>query len=170
MDKEILIPTSWEDVTLGEFIELSKLDMADFESPVDYYIQMLTLLGNQDIEDIKEFLKLTDLTAIISEMVFINEAPKELDNKEVTIDGQVYKLIPNLNNITLGEYVSIESLIERDKLNSISSIPAILSVILRPEGEEFNSDIVEDRMRLFKEKLSIEDVLGMSLFFSLGVR
>ena len=165
-----MIPTSWGDVTLGEFIKLSKLDIVDFDSPMDYYINMLGVLGNQDIEEIKKFFKLTDLTNIISEMNFITEAPKELDNKEVTIDGQIFKLIPNLNNITVGEYVSIESLIERDKLDSVSSIPAILSVILRPEGEEFNSDIVEDRMKLFKEKLSIEDVLGMSLFFSLGVR
>jgi hypothetical protein len=170
MDKQIMIPTSWGDVTLGEFIKLSKLDIVDFDSPMDYYINMLGVLGNQDIEEIKKFFKLTDLTNIISEMNFITEAPKELDNKEVTIDGQIFKLIPNLNNITVGEYVSIESLIERDKLDSVSSIPAILSVILRPEGEEFNSDIVEDRMKLFKEKLSIEDVLGMSLFFSLGVR
>jgi len=75
-----------------------------------------------------------------------------------------------MNEITVGEYVSIETLIEQGNLNSVSSIPAILSVILKPVNEVFNSSIVNERMELFKNKLSIEDVLGMSVFFSIGVR
>jgi len=75
-----------------------------------------------------------------------------------------------MNEITVGEYVSIETLIEQGNLNSVSSIPAILSVILKPVNEVFNSSIVNERMELFKNKLSIEDVLGMSVFFSTGVR
>ena len=32
MNKEILIPTEWADVTLGEFINLSKLDIKDYKT------------------------------------------------------------------------------------------------------------------------------------------
>jgi len=100
----------------------------------------------------------------------MNKPPEEVDKKEVTINGKVFRLIENINEITLGEYVSIETLIEQGNLNSVSSIPAILSVILKPVNEVFNSSIVNERMELFKNKLSIEDVLGMSVFFSIGVR
>jgi hypothetical protein len=82
----------------------------------------------------------------------------------------VFKLIENMNELTVGEYVSIETLIEQGKLNSITSIPAILSVILKPIGEKFDSNLVNARMELFKDELSIEDVLGMSVFFSIGGR
>ena len=75
-----------------------------------------------------------------------------------------------MNELTVGEYISIETLIEQGKLDSISSIPAILSVILKPIGEQFDSNLVNARMELFKNELSIEDVLGMSVFFSIGVR
>lgn len=170
MNNELLIPTSWQDVTLGEFIELSKLDINNFESPVDYYFKMLSVLGNKNIDEVKEFIKVTDLTNIVSQMSFINTPAEKNDNKEVTIDNTVYKIVKNLNTLTIGEYVSIESLIDKDKLDSVSSIPAILGVILRPEGEEFDSSLVEDRMKLFKTRLSIEDVLGMSLFFWNGVK
>ena len=170
MSKEILIPTAWEDVTLNEFIELSKLDIDSFDSHIDYYISMLGIFGNDDLNNILEFVKLTDVADIINQMAFMNTPPKNLDNKEVTIKGEVFKLIENMNELTVGEYISIETLIEQGKLDSISSIPAILSVILKPIGEKFDSNLVNARMELFKDELSIEDVLGMSVFFSIGVR
>jgi len=170
MSKEILIPTKWSDVTLKEFIELSALDIDSFDSHIDYYVKMLGIFGNDNISDILEFVKLSDITDIVNQMSFMNTPPKEIDKKEVTIDGEVFKLIENMNEITVGEYVSIETLIEQGNLNSVSSIPAILSVILKPVNEVFNSSIVNERMELFKNKLSIEDVLGMSVFFSTGVR
>ena len=170
MSKEILIPTAWEDVTLNEFIELSKLDIDSFDSHIDYYISMLGIFGNDDLNNILEFVKLTDVADIINQMAFMNTPPRNLDNKEVTIKGEVFRLIQNMNELTVGEYISIETLIEQGKLDSISSIPAILSVILKPIGEEFDSNLVNARMELFKNELSIEDVLGMSVFFSIGVR
>ena len=170
MSKEILIPTAWEDVTLNEFIELSKLDIDSFDSHIDYYISMLGVFGNDDLNNILEFVKLTDVADIINQMAFMNTPPKKLDNKEVTIKGEVFRLIQNMNELTVGEYISIETLIEQGKLDSISSIPAILSVILKPIGEKFDSNLVNARMELFKKELSIEDVLGMSVFFSIGVR
>ena len=170
MSKEILIPTAWEDVTLNEFIELSKLDIDSFDSHIDYYISMLGVFGNDDLNNILEFVKLTDVADIINQMSFMNTPPRNLDKKEVTIKGEVFRLIQNMNELTVGEYISIETLIEQGKLDSISSIPVILSVILKPIGEQFDSNLVNARMELFKNELSIEDVLGMSVFFSIGVR
>ena len=170
MSKEILIPTAWEDVTLNEFIELSKLNIDSFDSHIDYYISMLGIFGNDDLNNILEFVKLTDVADIINQMAFMNTPPRNLDNKEVTIKGEVFRLIENMNELTVGEYISIETLIEQGKLDSISSIPAILSVILKPIGEAFDSNLVNARMELFKNELSIEDVLGMGVFFSIGVR
>ena len=170
MNKEILIPTSWEDVTLGEYIELSKLDISSYKSPVEYYIHMLRIFGNDDIESIFEYIKAVDLNSIVGQMDFMKNQPRQLANKTLLIDGVNYHLTKNLNEITVGEYVSIEQMIETDKLDSVSAIPVILSVILRPKDEEFDSNLCAERIDLFKTKLSIEDVLGMSVFFSIGVR
>ena len=170
MNKEILIPTSWQDVTLGEYIELSKLNISSYKSPVEYYIHMLRLFGNDDIESIFEYIKAIDLNSIVGQMDFMKEQPKQLDNKSIDVNGVKFYLAKNLNEITVGEYVSIEQMIETDKLDSVSAIPVILSVILRPLDEEFDSNLCAERIELFKNSLSIEDVLGMSVFFSIGVR
>ena len=170
MNKEILIPTSWQDVTLGEFIALSKLDIDSYKTPIEYYIHMLRVFGNENIEDIFEYIKAVDINNIVGQMSFLNTPPKQLDNKSIKIGNETFHLIKSLNDITVGEYVSIESLIEQGKLDSVEAIPIILSVILRPLDEDFDSDKCTERIKLFKQSLSIEDVLGMSVFFSIGVR
>ena len=170
MNKEILIPTSWQDVTLGEFIELSSLNPESYKTPIEYYIHMLRVFGNDDIESIFEYIKAVDINNIVGQMSFMNKQPDKLDNKSVVIEGQTFYLTKNLNEITVGEYVSIEQMIESGSLDSVSAIPVILSVILRPLDEEFDSNKCTERMELFKQSLSIEDVLGMSVFFSIGVR
>jgi len=165
MKKEIIIPQQWSDVTLGEFIELSELDVNSFENHIEYYLRMLVIFGNDDLDDIKEFIQVSDINDIIGQMSFLNTKPTQLDLKSVVIDDVEYNLSDNLNKLTVGEYVSIESLIEKDKLTTISAIPTILSVILRPKGEGFNADLVNSRIKLFKEKLNIEQVIKMSIFF-----
>ena len=170
MNKEILIPTSWNDVTLREFIELSSLDFESYKSPVEYYIHVLRVFGNDDVENIFDYIKAVDLNSIIGQMSFMNEEPSKLDNKSVEINGEMYFLSDNLNELTVGEYVSIESLIEQGGQSSVDSIPTVLSVLLRPKNEVFNSANCVKRAELFKDALSIEQVLGMSVFFSSGER
>ena len=166
---EIVIPTVWSDVSLGEFVELSKLDINSFTSPIEYYIEVLKVFGN-DLTNIVDFIKFGDVTNIITQMSFLGTQPQQRDIKEVKIKKVNYKLIENMNELSVGEYVSIETLIEQGNLNSITAIPAILSVILRPEGEDFDANKCNARMELFKSELSIEEVLKMSVFFSTGVR
>ena len=170
MGKEIIIPTSWADVTLDEFIKLSALDIKNYSDSVNYYIDILEVFGNTDLDTIVDMIKVSDINDIINQMSFMNEPPRQLDIKEVLIKGVKFKLTSNMNDLTVGEYVSIESLIEQGELNSFSSIPVILSVLLRPEEEVFDSNKINSRIELFKKYLSIEDVLGMSVFFSTGVR
>jgi len=162
MEIELLLPTEWSDVTLGEFIVLSKLDINDQISPIDYYVKILRVFGN-DISEVAKYIKVTDSKVIANALAFMNVKPVPNNIKEVKIDGIKYYLPTNMNELSIGEVVSIETLIEG--LDSIGAIDAILSVILRPEGEVFDSNKIDERRRLFKANLNIEDVLGMSVFF-----
>ena len=170
MNKEILIPTSWNDVTLREFIDLTSLDISAYKSPVEYYIKMLSIFGNDNLEELFNYVKTTDLDNIVGQMSFMNDEPRKLDNKSVEINGEMFFFCGNLNELTVGEYISIESLIEKDSLTSVDSIPVVLSVLLRPKNEVFDSANCEKRIELFKDYLSIEDVFGMGIFFSNGER
>lgn len=167
--KEIIIPQEWSDVTLNEFILLSQLDIKNYKNEIDYYFSILEIFGN-DLKDIKNYINVMDVSNIISEMQFLKEPPKGEKLESIIIDGVEYILQKDFNKLNVGEYISIETMIEKDKLNTISSIPVILSVILKPKGEKFNSDIMKTRSEMFKNKLNIEQIIDMGIFFSSGVK
>lgn len=164
MKKEIIIPTEWSDITLNEFIKISKLDIEQYSDPIKYYIDILKIFGNESVEEFIELIEEKDLINLTKHLDFLNKTPNKIDINKVNIDKTEYKLI-NINEINLGEYISIETLIEKDKLNSLEAIPTILSIILRPENEEFNVNIINERIELFKEKLSIIDGFSLSEHF-----
>jgi hypothetical protein len=103
--------------------------------------------------------------AITSHLSFLNDKLDTSIQKEIKIAKTTFKII-NLNNITLGEYISIQTLIDSNKTNSISSIPYILSIILRPEGEEFNVGIINDRVELFLNELSIVEAMKLVMNYN----
>lgn len=170
MENEIIIPQEWSDVTLGEFIQLSKLDIETFDDKLDYYFRILKIFGNKHIYDIKEYIEMATLVEITNSLSFLNTVPKKQEINQVNIDGVDYFKLKNLNTLTVGEYLSIEQTIDSEKLNGITAIPVILSVILRPKDEKFNAGNVPSRRKLFSDKLSIEQTYQMGLFFSNGER
>ena len=165
MKIELSIPTSWGDVTLKEFISLNKLNFDSYDSPIEYYAEILQVFGNENVEAVIQYFKITDINSLAQDLSFMQEQPVKSDVTEVEIDKVKYKLIQNMNLLTVGEYISIETLIESKKLSTVEAMSAILSVILRPEDEEFDAEKIEDRIKLFENNLNIEDVLGMSVFF-----
>ena len=167
MIKDIIIPQEWSDVTLKEFILLSELNIKNYKNEIDYYLNILEIFGN-DLNDIKNYINIMDISNIISEMTFLKEMPQGDKLNSVVIDEVEYILQKDFNKLNVGEYISIETMIEKDKLNNISSIPVILSVVLKPKDEKFNADIMKTRSEMFKNKLNIEQVIDMGIFFSNG--
>tara|TARA_R110000803_G_scaffold67477_1_gene129202 strand:- start:1550 stop:2038 length:489 start_codon:yes stop_codon:yes gene_type:complete len=161
---EISIPTEWADVTLGEYQVLSKLDPNSFKDISDYYVSMLRIFGN-DIDDAKEYITVSNANEIAEALSFIIKPPIDKLIDEVTIDGVKYLLDKDPSKIKLGHIITIEQTLADEKLNNVDAIDLILAVLLRPLDEEFDSTKMKTRRRLFKAKLSIEDVLGMSVFF-----
>ena len=160
---KINIPDSWDSVTLNEFIKLSKL-IHDGDD-IKYYIDIINVFNdNITIEEISKWSE-ESIMAITSHLSFLNEKFDTNIRKEIKIAKTTFKII-NLNKITIGEYISIQTLIDSNKLNSISSIPYILSIILRPENEEFNVDIINERIDLFSKELSIIDAMNLVLNYN----
>lgn len=160
---KINVPTNWNEVTLNEFINLSKL-IYD-EDNIKYYIDIINVF-NKDIT-IEEISKWSEesIMAVTSHLSFLNTKLDTSIQKEIKIDKTTFKII-NLNNITIGEYISIQTLIDTNKANSITSIPYILSIILRPEGEEFSVDKINDRVNLFLNELSIIEAMNLVMNYN----
>lgn len=160
--RKINVPNSWEGITLEEFLKITKLIYTD---DISYYIDIINIF-NDDIT-IEEISKWSDDTikAISSHLSFLNTEMDIDVQKEVKIANTTFKII-DLNKITIGEYISIQTLIDNKKLSHIGSIPAILSIILRPEDEEFDVNVIDERIELFTKELSIVEAMNLAVNYN----
>ena len=105
------------------------------------------------------------IMTIASHLSFLNEEMDTHVQKEIKIANKTFKII-DLNNITIGEYISIQTLIDDKNLNQFSAIPSILSIILRPEDEEFDIKVINDRIELFNKELSVVEAMNLVLNYN----
>ena len=103
---------------------------------------------------------------------------------EFEIDGVTYMLPPDLNQLTMGEVISIE--VELKDVKESQILPILLGILLRParkikkeDGTEklvicdFDDSYVqtiEERRELFLDNLHITDVMHVKDFFLNGVK
>jgi len=159
---KINIPSSWEEVTIDEFIKISKLIYSD---DLSFYIDIINVFNEGiTIEEINKWSEDSIMT-VASHLKFLNKEMDTSIQKEIKIANTTFKII-DLNSITIGEYISIQTLIDDKKLNQFSAIPSILSIILRPEDEEFDIKIINDRIELFNNELSVLEAMNLVLNYN----
>lgn len=161
---EILVPTSWEDVTVATYQKLKEIKAEDFETPLQHTNAVMKCLCNMDDLD---FLTVESFNEVAKEIAFIQHPITEDIVEEINIRGEVYKWNGNLNQIAVGEMLSIEQIIDLEDLSYTGSIDVVLAVLLRKEGEDFDSSVFTERRELFNE-LPITEVNGMLSFFLRG--
>lgn len=168
---ELEVPTDWSDVTVNQFQQLQTLKIDEYESELLYMVSVISILAGVD-ENVIMGDNIENLTLLIGEMDFINKPlPNEI-KEEIKIGKQKFGWKSSLNKISVGEMVSIETVIDLEELSYNSSLDVICAVLLRTfdkEGklEDFDGDLFEERRKLFGE-LPITDVYGKVFFFSTG--
>lgn len=177
-DNEYKVPNSWEDMTLGNYIDFFNFQDSKKDKEVDdlYMIEVFEILSKCDeVLDVP----INELRDLLSELSFLSELPKLNENKTIQIDGNLYGCI-DLNKMTTGEYISIKTLMGSEK-TVLNGLPKLLAIILRPaeefvdpetsekklKVEKFSVDNLTWRAEKFKE-LKVVDVLHWISFFLTG--
>lgn len=160
---KVLVPNSWNDVTVGEFQQIASLDVDS--SPSKRIADIISILCGvdslqMDIDTIKE---------IQSNLSFLNTDISKERFTSFKHDDVQYEWIKSLNEITLGEQISIEQAIGSEQLDFAQSFDLVMSVLLTPKGEKFNALKINENRELFSE-FPIDKVHGMILFFLNGGR
>ena len=166
---EIEVPTSWEDVTINKYQRLQQIIGQEFKSDLKRTEAITKCLC--DIDDITT-LPLESFYLISENIKFINDKVTQERFKEVEIDGDVYRWVGSFNELTVGELISIEQIIDIEQLTFNMAYDVVAAILLRKVNkqggvEDFNSDLFTDRRELFS-KLPITKINGMLLFFLIG--
>ena len=163
--KKYNIIKSWSDVTLENWIKL-------IEATEKVTSQEALATINAISEIPKKLIKELSIQDIATIMKYVSKLQLEENSslhQIITIDGQQYGFHPNLEEITLGEYADLETMIQ----NGIKEkMPEIMAILYRPivekEKDVYSIQAYDGNIRIRTEKMkkmTAEQVQGALVFF-----
>jgi len=120
---KIKVPTSWKEVTVRQFIELTKVKDLGFDE-LDTSLRIISILtGVDDIELVN--ISLTDLKKLMNAIKFIDNHDSEpLEDFSLKLDGNRYRIEWDATKLIAGEYIDIQSYIDKGAHENIHKIMA----------------------------------------------
>ena len=157
---------SWSDVTLDKWVKLVKAEKLTETKSTKEIINIMSDMPKELIDS----LSLIDVTIIIKAISNLQSKKTSKFKNIIQVGKQKYGFIPNLEELTLGEYADIEHFI---KQGIESNMHKIMSVLYRPitetEGEYYSIEAYDNTsMRLRSKKfldMKAEQVEGALVFF-----
>ncbi len=163
--KEFKLISKWEDVTLEKWLKL-----IDFHKGTKCKEAQETIAALSNIpKDLIKQLELKDVAVIMSKLSELQAKQDSSLKRIVEVNGKRYGFHPNLDEITLGEYADIETMIKND---IEKNMPEVCAILYRPIVEE-NNDVytieaydgnISIRAEEMK-KMSAEQVQSALVFF-----
>lgn len=160
--KEWKVPTSWDEITLGQFEEIQKFYEGVEERQTDIR-EIVHILCNKTVDEVNE-LPAEFLDIILDKLSFMKEQP-EISNptNKIEIDGVAYQANV-MEKMRTGEYVATEMILKNDS----NDLAGILAVLCRKEGEpydsKFENEVLPERKKMFLN-LPVTKVMPVCAFF-----
>lgn len=151
----------WNDISIKKYIQLYKLDENKLDE-IDTLINQLSIVYELSVDDV-ESMDLSKVNELRSEILFLNTEPKQTKNLDypVIIDGKKFIFNKNLNTLSFGEFIDLESY----KTDVINNIHKIASILFRSEDfTKYNTQEADSNAELFLEKMDIETALSGFFF------
>tara|TARA_R100000781_G_C4074280_1_gene125540 strand:- start:728 stop:1342 length:615 start_codon:yes stop_codon:yes gene_type:complete len=163
------MPSEWNELTLGRYMRTMKvLESTKEESEIDKAIKLVNCISDIPVKKLYnlEVKSINDLGVYLKKL--FNTKPNEELKHIIKIDDVEYGFHPKLKDMTLGEFVDLETY----NKDTIENLHHILSILYRPViAKEKDKYLIEEykpddkRAELFKKKLTVDDFNGASVFF-----
>ena len=163
------IPSEWDDVTVEQFQQLKSINESQYNL-LELNVLYLSILAKIDKDfvymmDSESFKKITDVLS------FLNTEIQTEPAENIVVDGVEYWLKKDFNQLTMGESVSFEAILEQNDGDLERCIDKLLCIFLRKRKENgkleaFKNDFLE-RSEVFKT-IKITDVYNLFVFFLNG--
>ena len=156
-------PTTWDEVTLQQFLQMSMLN--ENLHSIEKTIKLISILSDIE-EEVVERIAINDLAKL--DMTWIDKPAGNTPTDKFNFEGVDYRAV-EFNNMTLGEFSDVETLV---KENYLGNLHRIIAILVRPfvDGkiEKYNTDTLNDRADILKRNMKIPHVNGLVFFFLNG--
>ena len=163
MQVNLRIPTSLNEITLGQYQEFVKLEQELKDSTeVSIQLKMIEIFCSVP-EAVVRSMKATDIAEICEIINTMFDTDNQLISK-FTLKGVDYAFIPELDNMSFGEYMDLDTFIgDNDNLHRA------LNVLFRPiklnKGSRYIIEDYEPNDSEVAKDFPLDVVLGAIVFF-----
>ena len=163
MKVEILVPDKLSEITLGQYQKFVKLNTEENKDTPFLLEKMVEIFCSLNLQDILK-IKFTSVQQIANKLNKIFEEEPE-HTKTFSLNGVNYGFIPNLDDMTLGEYIDLDS-----NLSDWEKIHIAMAVLYRPikvkknnkyNIEEYTGPNNAERMK----DMPLNIAMGSMIFF-----
>ncbi len=162
-EKTYNVVDSWDEVTLEKWQQLVSGKGKTKTKEAKETIKALSTLPVKLIDE----MSLSDVAQIFEKLSKLQIEGKL--QKVFEIDGKEYGFLPDLDEITLGEYADIEQYVKNGLEKSMHKIMAVLfRPITSKEGKMYSIEAYKDgreRAEKFKKKMNAKQVQAALVFF-----
>lgn len=163
MKLHLNIPDSLYDITLEQYQKYDKINTEENKDSIFLMQKMIEIFCFVEL-DLTRSIKYNDLIEIIDHLNNLISSKPELITT-FKIDDIQYGFIPDLDNITLGEYIDLDNYLgsweNMHKAMSVLYRPVILKKDERYVIEDYKGSIYDEKMK--KAPLSV--VISSQIFF-----
>ena len=160
MELKVIVPTALSEITLDQYQRFARLE-GDEEFLTHKMLEIFCGVPLADLPNVK-------FASVANVMRHINTMFSEKPNlkTEFTIGGETYGFIPNLEDITFGEYVDLDNY-----MGDVQELHKTIAVLYRPITNRIGKRYaIEPYESAAKYSASMKDapmdvVMGASVFF-----
>ena len=161
------VPKDINELTIENYSKLKEtLNITEKLKDVDKTLQIVSTLSNIPLKA----LKTIDTESIGKLIVYVNKFLTSQPNTElnniITVDGKSYGINTDLENMTLGEFIDLETYI-KDIDNNLHMVMSVLyRLVTKRKGKKYNTKDYKpnrDKASLFEKNIKIKDIYGASL-------
>ena len=164
--RQFKLISKWSDVTLEKWLKLIEFSSKSKTKEARETIAALSDIPKKLIDE----LSLRDVAVMMGK---ISELQQEQDSslkKIIEVDGKEYGFHPDLDDITLGEYADLETILKNDVEKNL---PEAMAILYRPVTEKGENGVYtiaayDGNIRIRAEqmkKMSAEQVQSALFFF-----
>ena len=150
--REFNIPENWDEVTIEQFINLFSFGRQGM-TELNIATRTINVFTGID-EDLLLMMNYNDFQQIIGVLQFTNKDMEPQVVDYVELDGEKYYLRKDFDKFTMGEIISIETILSSSENNILKVMDKLLCIFLRKKKENgkfepFKGEMM-DRVELFR--------------------
>ena len=127
MKFKLTFPTSYDEITLQQYQEISALE-DKYDSDIHRVMAAIRILTKADEKQLMQ-ISSKDIPRIEKVLAWLKTPPEKTEVRDrFTMDGVEYGLVPDMDNLTVGEFADLENQCEEADKN----MHEILAILYRP--------------------------------------